>query len=183
MTIPSFSTKRLLLREVTLDDAPSYHKNFVDYEVIRTLSRLVPWPYPENGVHEFLQNVIVPNQGNDRWMWAICLKTDPAEVIGSIDLWREGRPEHRGFWLGRRYWNQGYMTEAVEPVTEYAFRELGFERLVFANAEGNVGSRRVKEKTGASLIEVVPGDFVDPKYTKREVWELTKETWLSQQAG
>jgi [ribosomal protein S5]-alanine N-acetyltransferase len=45
--LPVFTTERLILREVTEADAPSYEKNFVDYEVISQLAATVPWPYPE----------------------------------------------------------------------------------------------------------------------------------------
>lgn len=44
--LPIFTTERLILREVTEEDAPAYEKNFVDYEVISQLASVVPWPYP-----------------------------------------------------------------------------------------------------------------------------------------
>ena len=179
MDLPEFTTNRLVLRGVQISDSESYQKNFADYEVIQHLSHLVPWPYPENGVYEFLKNVILPEQGIVRWTWAIFLKEDKEEVIGVVDLWRKGCPENRGFWLAKKHWGNGYMTEAVEPVMDYAFRNLGFEKLVFANAVGNIRSRRIKEKTGAKLIEVRPAKFVNPKYTEHEIWELTKDNWNS----
>jgi RimJ/RimL family protein N-acetyltransferase len=175
--LPVFQTKRLTLRGVTEADAPSWQKNFADYEVIRNLAHHVPWPYPENGVAEFLKTRVLPFQGKDKWVWGIFLKDNP-ELIGVVDLWREGHPENRGFWLARKHWGKGIMTEAVEPVMDYAFNELGFEKLVFANAVGNIGSHRVKEKTGAKLLRVEPAKFVDPKFTEHEIWELKKEDWL-----
>jgi ribosomal-protein-alanine N-acetyltransferase len=142
------------------------------------LSSLVPWPYPENGVAEFFKHVLLPHQGASRWTWAIRLKSNPVEIIGCVDLWREGRPENRGFWLGKKFWGQGYMTEAVEPVMDYAFNSLEFESLVFANALGNTRSRRVKEKTGARFVDVRPVSCVDPEYTQQEVWTLSKDDWI-----
>lgn len=177
MEIPSFETKRLFLRGITLEDVPAYEKHFVDYEVIRYLSSVVPWPYPKNGVEDFIKSMILPVQGKDRWLWGIFLKTNPKELIGGVDLWREGRPENRGFWLGKKFWGQGIMTEAVTPVMTFAFNELGFEKLIFANALGNIGSRKVKEKTGAKLIDVKPAKFVDPQFTQHEIWELKREEW------
>jgi RimJ/RimL family protein N-acetyltransferase len=132
-TLPTFETKRLILRGVTESDVPSWQKHFDDYEVIRNLSAVVPWPYPKDGALTFLKNMILPQQG--------------------------------------------IMTEAVEPVMDYAFDKLGFDVLIFTNARGNIGSRRVKEKTGARLIRVEPNQFVDPKFTEHEVWELRKEDW------
>ena len=71
------------------------------------------------------------------------------------------------------------MTEAVTPIMDYAFHELGFEELFFSNALGNMQSRRVKEKTGATLTGIRNEAFVDPRFTKAENWKLTKTEWLS----
>ena len=69
------------------------------------------------------------------------------------------------------------MTEAVEPLMDYAFDHLGFDTLIFSNALGNTKSRRIKEKTGARLIGTRPAKFVSQDYTEAETWELTKEDW------
>jgi len=69
------------------------------------------------------------------------------------------------------------VTEAVFPITDYAFDSLGFERLFFSNAVGNEKSRRVKEKTGARFLRTEPAKFVNPSYTEREIWELSKDEW------
>lgn len=177
MELPLFETERLLLRGITIDDAASYQKYFVDYEVIRNLSAAVPWPYPEDGIITFINDFILPSQGKDRWMWGIYLKSNPQELIGGVDLWRECKPENRGFWLGRKFWGMGIMTEAVKPVIDYAFDKLGFHRLIFSNAVGNIGSHQVKVKTGATFLRTEPAKFVDPKLNQRELWELTKESW------
>jgi RimJ/RimL family protein N-acetyltransferase len=176
--LPIFKTERLFLKEVTSADIPSYEKYFVDYEVISQLSAAVPWPYPKNGVGEFLNKFLFPDQGKTQWLWGIFEKENPDTLIGVVHLWREGRPENRGFWLGKPFWGKGYMTEAVAPIMDYAFNELGFKKLVFANAFGNDKSRRIKVKTGARLIDVKPAKFVNPKYTEHEVWELTKSEWF-----
>ena len=175
--LPILKTERLILRGVAAEDIPSYQKYFSDYEVISHLSAAVPWPFPENGVEDFLNSVIFPTQGKTQWLWGIFEKENPSELIGAVHLWRDSRPENRGFWLGKPFWGNGYMTEAVEPVMDYAFNVLGFEKLVFANAVGNERSRRIKEKSGAKLIDVRPAKFVNPNYKEHEVWELTKEEW------
>lgn len=177
---PAFETERLVLRHPVDEDIPSYQKNFDDYEVIGHLARHVPWPYPADGVAHYLREVLTPGlAAGDRWFWVLALKTEPGEVIGGIELWRNGKPENRGFWLAKRLWGQGLMSEAVEPVTDYAFGPLGFETLVFANAVGNARSRRIKEKQGARLVRVEPATFVDPRYTQHEVWELGKAEWAA----
>ncbi|SDM00635.1 Protein N-acetyltransferase, RimJ/RimL family [Pedobacter steynii] len=176
--IPTLKTERLILKGVSMEDVPSYTRYFVDYDVVRYLSAEVPWPYPENGVKDYLEHIVLPQQGDGHWVWGIFLKEQPDQLIGTIDLRREGKPEHRGFWLGKPFWGRGIMTEANFPVLDFAFSELGFDCLLFANALGNVGSRRIKEKTGARLIGHRETGFVDPLFTESEIWELSRENWL-----
>lgn len=177
MKISEFRTKRLILKGISLEDEPSYTKHFVDYEVIRYLSRTVPWPYPENGVKHYLKNVILPKQGIDRWTWGIFLQSNPEELIGCVDLWKDANPSNRGFWLGKKYWNKGIMTEAVYPVIEFAFYDIGFKQLIFSNAAGNVGSIKIKVKTGCKLVDISSAEYVDPSFTEQELWTLSLESW------
>jgi RimJ/RimL family protein N-acetyltransferase len=158
--LPVFQTKRLILKGVESSDIPSYQKYFNNYEVIRHLSSFVPWPFPKDGVESFLRSSIFPDQGKTQWMWGIFESTNSSELIGCVHLWREGKPENRGFWLTEPFWNKGYMTEAVTPVMDYAFNELAFNKLTFANALGNKRSRRVKQKTGAQLVRVEPANLL-----------------------
>lgn len=177
MSTPTFETDRLILREVRISDAHSYQKYFNDYEVLKYLSANVPWPYPENGAEFYIKNMVIPNQGKSRWDWGIFLKENPNELIGSIGLFHPGIPENRGFWLARKFWGKGFMTEAVKPVMDFAFDVLNLDELIFANAVQNKASHRVKEKTGATLIEVRPGKYVDKNITEQEIWKLTKKDW------
>ena len=174
---PVFETTRLILRDITERDAPAYEKHFIDYDVIGTMSYIVPWPYPENGVLDYIRTSIIPTQCTDQWVWGICLKSATDELIGAIWLKRKGTPSNRGFWLGKKFWRRGIMTEAVKPVTDYAFDVLGFEKLILANAVGNPASRRMKEKIGAVFLRTEPAIYVNPRYAEREVWELTKRSW------
>lgn len=177
--VPTFETDHLILKALSEKDAPSYQKYFNDYRVIAHLSAVVPWPYPDTGAKDFIIGFLLPNQGLNRWDWGLFLKSNPDELIGSIGLWRPGLPENRGFWLGHKFWGNGYMVEAATAIMDYAFDDLGFEKLTFSNALGNKMSRRIKEKTGAKLVGKRPMTFVDPKYTEAETWELFKADWKS----
>ncbi len=174
---PVFNTSRLILREPKLENAASYKKYFVDYEVIGQLAATAPWPYPEGGVIDYISNHIIPNQGKDRWSWGIFLSEDPTELIGCVELMRNTNPSNRGFWLGKKFWGIGYMTEAVFPVMNFAFDALGFKKLLFTNASGNIRSSRIKEKTGAKFLGRGPAKYANPNYTEQELWELSKEDW------
>ncbi len=177
MPIQPLETPRLLLKAPTMSDEPAYKKHFVDYQVIRTLSSKVPWPYPENGIEQYLRTEVLPKQGKEIYLWGLFLKENPKELIGGITLYPNNPTENRGFWMGKQFWGRGLMSEAVEAVVDHAFDCLGFEELKLTNAVGNPRSRRVKERTGARFIKVVPGSFVDPNLTEQELWSLSKEEW------
>jgi RimJ/RimL family protein N-acetyltransferase len=177
MAIPEFRTERLILRGIREEDAPAYETHFVDSEVIRFLTAQVPWPYPENGVLEHLHNKIIPNQGRSRWAWGLFLIENPETLIGLIELYTPGVPENRAFWLGKKYWGVGLMTEAAVPIMDHAFTGLAFDSLVFSNAVGNKRSRRIKEKTGARFLRTELAEFVDPSFTEKEIWELSSTEW------
>lgn len=174
---PVLGTERLQLRPPTVDDIDAYTRHFVDYEVVRHLSDAIPWPYPPDGIRDFILGRVVASQGRDRWFWGLYLRTQPAELIGAIELWVPGTPENRGFWLGREYWGRGLMTEAASAVMDFAFDTLVLPTLTFSNAVGNIRSRRIKEKTGAKLVRIESAGFVDTCYSEREIWVLNKEDW------
>jgi RimJ/RimL family protein N-acetyltransferase len=56
-----------------------------------------------------------------------------------------------GYWIGEPYWGKGYMTDAVEQITDYTFANFKINR-IFARVFGNnPASMRVVEKAGYKL--------------------------------
>ena len=72
------------------------------------------------------------------------------ELIGRIGLWQpEGWPGLEVGWLlGREAWGHGYATEAARASMEYAWSELGADRLISLIDPENVASQRVAERLG-----------------------------------
>lgn len=57
-----------------------------------------------------------------------------------------------GYRFHKRYWNQGYGTEASLACLDYAFRELAIERVEAYAVEENIGSCRVLLKSGFKFV-------------------------------
>ena len=55
MQTPLFKTERLILRPITLSDAPAVQKHFNNWNIIQNLSTAVPWPYPPDGAESFIR--------------------------------------------------------------------------------------------------------------------------------
>ncbi len=180
MKTPTLETDRLILRPVTLEDAPAMQKHFAHWEIIKHLSLQVPWPYPQDGAETFLRENMMPRiESGDTHCWVITENGGNNEAIGLIDF-RLSRSNlgNRGFWLAQDYQGRGYMSESVDAVNDFIFNGLGLEKYQVCNAVTNMGSRRVKEKTGALFtgygeLEHHSGE------RKAEIWEVTKESWLA----
>lgn len=67
--------------------------------------------------------------------------------------------------------------KAVYPIIDFAFYDIGFEQLIFSNAVGNIGARKIKEKTGCELVDIRPAKFVDPAFNEQEVWTPSMASW------
>ncbi len=56
-----------------------------------------------------------------------------------------------GYWIGEPYWGKGYMSDAIQQITDYAFANFKINR-IFARVFGNnPASMRVVEKAGFKL--------------------------------
>ncbi len=54
-----------------------------------------------------------------------------------------------GYWLGKKYWGKGIMTEAIKQMTKYTFENFGYLHKIYATPFGfNIGSQRVLQKAG-----------------------------------
>ena len=177
---PTLQTARLILRPLSMSDAPAIQRHFNNWNIIQHLARVVPWPYPENGAETFIaQELERVASGQVIYNWMLVLRGADDEAIGNIRLrpWLDDPKGNRGFWLAERYWNQGLMTEAVTAVNDFAFRVLGVDVLHFCNAVTNEASRRVKQKTGAEFVGFIEIPHHNGQ-TRAEKWRVTRKNWL-----
>jgi RimJ/RimL family protein N-acetyltransferase len=173
---PSLETARLLLRPLALADAEQIQEIFADWEVVRYLNNIVPWPYPADGALTYCRDVALPAvEHGEQWIWTLRPKTDPSRIIGLITL-ASGPDNNRGFWIDPRWQRQGLMTEACDAATDYWFGVLKFPVLRAPKAVANTGSRRISEKQGMRVVEVKESDYVSGRLPT-EVWEITAEEW------
>ena len=180
---PVLETERLILRPLAERDTPAIQRIFPQWEVVKHLYALVPWPYPEDGATTNMAQCLQDRAKGLKFYWAITLKGSD-ELRGRIDLWAfdPERRDSRGFWLDPLLHRQGLMTEAANAVTDYAFRTLGYPYLYLTNSTANRASARVKEKQGAIPAYVEPRAFVAGP-GEVQVWLLTREAWLAREGN
>ena len=180
MKTPTIQTSRLILRPLALSDAPAIQRHFNNWNIIRDLASVVPWPYPDDGAETFVRLQLEKiAAGEEVYDWVLTLRAGDGEAIGNIHfrLGADNPKDNRGFWLAEPYWNRGLMTEAIASVNDFAFNTLGIEQFYVCNVASNEASRRVKLKTGAEFVGFIELAHHNGQ-SKSAKWRVTRENWL-----
>lgn len=146
-------TGRLILRRFTEDDlVPVFQNCWSDNEVWKW-TNYKPMHCIEDvltSANMFTKEWLEAYDRRGRYSWAIQCK-ESGEVIGRLFGMHPDDDISQvelAYELGRRWWNQGIMTEAVKAGIDYFFREVGFNRVHAYHADKNPASGRVMQKSG-----------------------------------
>lgn len=144
-------TKRLTLRQFTIEDSPAMYENWAsDEEVIKYLM----WPAHEDvSVSESVLKEWTENYNNESYyQWAIVLKEYADEPIGSIGVVNSineaTKKAHIGYCIGKKWWHMGITSEALSAVITYLFEEVGLNRIESRHDPRNPNSGEVMKKCG-----------------------------------
>ena len=149
-------TQRLLLRPLVSDDWKAVHEYASDVENTRYMTFL------PNDTEEETRDFVAWAAGEwqkekpETCEFAILLQ---GKLIGacSVAISEDRREGEMGWILNKRYWGQGYMTEAALAVRNFAIRELGLMRLIATCDSRNQASWRVMEKLSFRLEKEYEG--------------------------
>ena len=145
-------TERLILRPFRRDDAKAMLNNWAnDPNVFRYLNADTSYSIEE--VHARLDSWF--NYFNDietgSWgMYAIVLKST-GDVIGEIDFAEldiNNRSAEVGYQIGKAWWGQGYVAEALKRLIRYCFVEVGLKHIWGNFDSRNINSGKVMIKAG-----------------------------------
>lgn len=172
---------RSLLRPWRAADRASLIAHIDDIEVARNL-RYVPHPYTAADADAWLRDVATdpPRAGT----YAIEVA---GEAVGAIALERgsdiEARSFEVGYWLARRHWGRGIVSEALAAVTAAAFAEPDTIRVFAPVFAWNRASMRVLEKAGYRREAVlVRAGYRDGTVFDRVVYAITRDVGLPYRA-
>jgi RimJ/RimL family protein N-acetyltransferase len=184
-------TERLLLRELTADDADNLLELDGDPEVMRYLTG------GKESSREYVETVIIPRilQTYLRFPgfgWYAAIEKATGAFQGWFGLWPpETGPvdltqAEVGYRLRREAWGRGLATEGTRAVLARAFGELGVRRVWAETMAVNTRSRRVMEKCGLTYLRTFFPHFDDPipgtEHGEVE-YELLKENWSGSGTG
>lgn len=146
---PELETGRLLLRRMTLADAPEMFFFRSDETVMKFIGREPVKIISE--AEEFIEKIESGINSNNTIMWGIVLKESPEKLIGTICYWNIQMENYRaeiGFLLHPNYWRKGIMKEAINRILEYGFNVMKLHSIEGRTHADNIASASVLEATG-----------------------------------
>ncbi|MDD3367226.1 MAG: GNAT family N-acetyltransferase [Sphaerochaetaceae bacterium] len=155
LSSPILTSRRLILRPFTLDDAQALFAWAGDIEVTKYLRFTAHRDISES--KKVIQRWIEEAKKPPLFHWAIMLREDN-RVIGSISIEILSAHDNRGevgYCIAKSDWNQGYATEALRTVLEFGLERAGFHRIEACHSVENPGSGKVMKKAGM-LLEAGP---------------------------
>ena len=141
-SIPVLETKRLCLRAPRLGDAKTVATLANDRRIAENTAR-IPHPYKLSDAEGFISGA---NKAGGEAVFLITLRDET--IVGACGVVLQDETPELGFWLGVPHWGNGYATEALHAVIDYAFTDLEHEALQAGARVTNPASRRVLEKCG-----------------------------------
>lgn len=146
-----FETKRLILRERVTADLDECMEMERDPEVMKHL------PESRNIVHDeakhkaFIMDKMTTVFAEGLGYWTIETKEQENEFVGWILLIpvdTVGPEIEMGWRLKRKFWGNGYASEAAQAVLDYALYELKLSAVIAEIVEDNHASIALAEKLG-----------------------------------
>jgi ribosomal-protein-alanine N-acetyltransferase len=157
---PELTTDRLLLRRITVGDAPELFFLRSNEQVLEFIDKEPAMN--EDEVKAFIEIVNLDIDANQGIIWGIALKENTSVLIGNICFWHL-QPQHYraeiGYALHPAYWRKGIMKEAVWSVLDFGFNQMKLHSIEARISAGNTASAAILESTG----------FVKEGYLKEDV--------------
>lgn len=161
MSLPEiFRTQRLILRPPVPADADDI---FRVYAQDREITRFLSWEAQTDlrNVRIGTQQRIARHHAEQEFSWCITM-VDTGALMGMLTIQPAGFFRECGFVLGRPFWNQGFMTEALCNVASWAMTHPEPLRFWACCDVQHHASARVLEKSGFVRNNVLRSWVVHP---------------------
>lgn len=148
-------TKRLILRMMREDDFNDMLRIFTDENVMKSFNLL---SFSQQQMQIWMDRNLTHQKKYGYGLYSVFLRFNQ-ELIGDCGLEHtefEGKPcVEIGYDFLSKYWNQGYATEAVGAVKDYAIEKLKIDPGIMCSfiRINNKASQRVAEKSGMQRVK------------------------------
>lgn len=180
-TFPLLANERLLLREITMDDAAGIFAIRGDYEVTKYN---IGAAYPNiERAQELIAGMREEYLAEKELRWGITLKPHD-EVIGMVGFNYWNRHDNRasvGFDLNRNYWRRGIMAEALRLIIVFGFDEMALNRIEADASIHNSASINLMKSLGFVQEGIQREQYYeDGAYHDLVLLSLLRRDWLYQ---
>jgi ribosomal-protein-alanine N-acetyltransferase len=173
-------TPRLILRPWRDSDLAAFAEQNADPVVMRFLLHVLTREQSDAYAASSIQHFSETRYGK----WAV-EAPGVAPFIGAVGLTRMKfeaafTPAIEVAWrLNRRYWGQGYATEAARAAVEDGFTRVGLKEIVAITTLSNTPSMRVMEKLGMTRTIEFDHPLVPEGHALRRhiLYRLSREAW------
>ena len=123
-----------------------------------------------------------------KYSYGICLRNSQ-ELIGLVELYNRGTSEEEllhtkeiGFLLDKDFSGQGYMTEALNILLDYAFKQLNQSEIWAGTFKNNFRSQNLLTRLGFKYIYSVDMSKLSKLFQYREDYFLLKKAdWFNKE--
>ncbi|WP_293132228.1 GNAT family protein [Microcoleus sp. bin38.metabat.b11b12b14.051] len=177
--LPTIETERLLLRKITLNDA----SDMFEYASNPEVSEYTMWSTHVSieDTKYFLKSLTRMYKRRELVDWGIVHKAEK-KFIGTCGFVEWSMTHSRaeiGYALSARHWGEGYMSEAVNAIIEFGFREMLLNRIMGRCEVNNIASARVMEKVGMQLEGILRQQvFVKGQYWDLKIYSILREEFF-----
>ena len=180
----NLETDRLILRDYTESDFDAYYKLKTDEKTMYYMQD-IKLDSLADARAEF-RDVLADMKKPDREFYFLHMELkDTHEQVGSVgytvtDTTPVGKLVHLGYFTYPKFWGNGYMSEAVKKVLEFAFTKDNVYRVTTGCLAENIGSERVMQKSGLiKEAEHIDYEWHDDRMKTRLEYRLLRHEWES----
>lgn len=175
-------TERLILRDYIKEDFDAYCRLKMDSKTMYYLQDIQLHSL-EEALNDF-ENVLSDMDSENRQFYFLHIELkDSHEQVGSIgytvvDDTPVGKIVHLGYFTYPKFWGNGYTSEALKKLLEFAFTENNVYRVTTGCLAENKGSERVMQKSGLiKEAEHIDYEWHDGKMKTRLEYRLLRTEW------
>ena len=142
-------TERLVLRQMTINDAPQIMVLRSDERILQYL--LISKCLSEEQALQFIDKINNSVSKGESYYWGIAQKNEEGKLIGTICIWNisvENSSAEIGFVLHPDYQGMGLMNEAVQTVLDFSFSKLKLLSIEAEVHHDNLASKKLLKKKG-----------------------------------
>jgi [ribosomal protein S5]-alanine N-acetyltransferase len=177
-------TKRLILRGPKLRDWEDIVEGAGDYDISKmTIS--IPYPYKKKDAEYFIKSKIgeLKKAKPNAYLFFIELRSEK-KVIGAVEIFKINRfagTGEIGFWINKKYWRNGYMTEAQIALNNFVFNKIKLRRLdsfVFCDNEASNATHKKMGYVLEGRMRKINKSKATGEIHDANIYGLLKEDWV-----